>query len=353
MMDSNSDAISRLVDERPAAPLDPHDRRIIAHTLALEDDCRRLSDRLWDLAETAYDEYESVERQIELLQVHCFDVTRELGGLPTAFMAEAGAGGPVIAFLGEYDALPNLSQQAGVWQTCAACPGGSGHGCGHNLLGAAAVLAAAAVRRWLAETGRPGRVRYYGCPAEEGGAGKTFRRAARRPRPAAAGARRVRSRGSARSLCLPDPGRGRGAAEAAPCLARRFRGRRAMSGGELRARFRFTGRAAHAAASPHLGRSALDAVELTNVGASFLRGHLPAGVSIEYAVTDAGGSAPNVVQKDAEVLYVLRANDIDTAGALFEGVKDVARGAARMTETELVIERDRPCPDEKWDTVFT
>ena len=126
-----------------------------------------------------------------------------------------------------------------------------------------------------------------------------------------------------------------------------------MSGGELRARFRFTGRAAHAAASPHLGRSALDAVELTNVGASFLRGHLPAGVSIEYAVTDAGGSAPNVVQKDAEVLYVLRANDIDTAGALFERVKDVARGAARMTETELVIERDRPCPDEKWDTVFT
>jgi aminobenzoyl-glutamate utilization protein B len=109
----------------------------------------------------------------------------------------------------------------------------------------------------------------------------------------------------------------------------------------IQAHFRFTGRAAHAAASPHLGRSALDAVELMNVGVSFLREHMPVEARIHYAITDTGGSAPNVVQKNAGVLYEVRAPDIEQATPLFERVKDVARGAALMTETELDIETSR------------
>jgi len=108
----------------------------------------------------------------------------------------------------------------------------------------------------------------------------------------------------------------------------------------IQASFRYRGRAAHAAASPHLGRSALDAVELMNVGVNFLREHMPVEARIHYAITDTGGSAPNVVQSQADVLYVVRAPDIAQAAPLFDRVKDVARGAALMTETELSVEID-------------
>jgi len=216
---------------------------------AKRDEYIRLSDHIWDLAETRWEEYRSVEAQIETLEREGFRVTRNLAGLPTAFVAEAGAGGFIAGFLGEYDALSNMSQQAAAVESCAVCAGGSGHGCGHHLLGAGAMLAAVATRDYLLSQGLSGTVRYYGCPAEEGGAGKTY---------------------MAREGVFDDldfaltwhPGPFSGIFKYKSLAV-------------IQAFFRFTGVASHAAASPHLGRSALDAVELMNVGVNFLREHMP------------------------------------------------------------------------------
>ena len=303
------------------------DRQLVEHTRALEDDCRRLSDRLWDLAETAYDEYASVERQVELLQAHGFKITRDLGGLPTAFVAEAGSAGPVVGFLGEYDALPNLSQQAGVWQAHAACLGGAGHGCGHNLLGGATVLAALAVQRWLAETDRPGRVRYYGCPAEEGGAGKTF-------------LVRAGVFDDLDAALTWHPG---------SILALDAMGSLAT----IHARFRFTGRAADAAAAPHLGRSALDAVTLMNVGANYLREHMASDARLHYAVTDAGGTAPSVVQATSEVVYQIRAGTLGEVRTLHERLRKIAEGAALMTGTTVAGRVDKAMSNMRPNAVLS
>ncbi|HSW04676.1 amidohydrolase [Aquabacterium sp.] len=299
--------------------LNERDHRLIAHTQALEDECLRLSDRLFDLAETAYDEYASVERQIDLLRQHGFVITRDIGGLPTAFVAEAGSGGPVIGLLGEYDALPQLSQQAGVWQARAACVGAAGHGCGHHLLGGATVLAALALQRWLAETGRAGRVRYHGCPAEEGGAGKTFlvRAGAFDELDAAL------TWHPASILAL----------DAMSSLA------------TLHARFRFTVRAAGSAedttATPQPGGSARDAVMLMNVGANYLREHIASDARLHYAVIDAGGNAPDVVQASSEVVYQIRAARLGEVRALYQRLHKIAEGAALMSGTHVLARVDK------------
>ena len=141
---------------------------------AKRDELIALSDRIWGMPETCYTEKRSVAEHIAELHRQGFAVTENVADIPTAVVGEAGEGGPVIAFLGEYDALPGLSQEAGVAEHRPLPGNGNGHGCGHNLLGSAAMLAATAVKDWLAETGTPGRVRYYGCPAEEGGAAKAF-----------------------------------------------------------------------------------------------------------------------------------------------------------------------------------
>ncbi|MCB2118166.1 MAG: amidohydrolase, partial [Rhodobacteraceae bacterium] len=266
-----------------------------------------LSDRVWALPETLYNEYRSCAEHTAMLRDKGFRVTENVAGIPTAVMGEAGAGGPVIAILGEYDALPGLSQVAGIDYPEELEPGGHGHGCGHNLLGSAALLAATALKDWLAETGTPGRVRYYGCPAEEGGAAKTFM---------------VRAGAfadvDAAITWHPD------------CMTRVDD---ALSLANTRIDFAFTGRAAHAAASPHLGRSALDAVELMSVGVNYLREHVPQDARIHYAYLEAGGTAPNVVQARARVRYSIRALRLADMLAIVERVKDVARGAALMTGT--------------------
>ena len=266
-----------------------------------------LSDRVWALPETLYNEYRSCAEHTAMLRDKGFRVTENVAGIPTAVMGEAGAGGPVIAILGEYDALPGLSQVAGIDYPEELEPGGHGHGCGHNLLGSAALLAATALKDWLAETGTPGRVRYYGCPAEEGGAAKTFM---------------VRAGAfadvDAAITWHPD------------CMTRVDD---ALSLANTRMDFAFTGRAAHAAASPHLGRSALDAVELMSVGVNYLREHVPQDARIHYAYLEAGGTAPNVVQARARVRYSIRALRLADMMAIVERVKDVARGAALMTGT--------------------
>tara|TARA_R110002020_G_scaffold37828_3_gene113975 strand:- start:276 stop:1700 length:1425 start_codon:yes stop_codon:yes gene_type:complete len=276
------------------------------------EDLTGLADRVWGMPETLYAEYRSCAEHTAMLKAKGFAVTEEVAGIPTAVMGEAGAGGPLIAILGEYDALPGLSQVAGIAEPRPVETGGNGHGCGHNLLGSAALLAACALKDWLAETGTPGRVRYYGCPAEEGGAAKTFM---------------VRDGAfegvDAAITWHPD------------CMTRVDD---PESLANTRMDFTFHGRASHAAASPHLGRSALDAVELMSVGVNYLREHAVQDARIHYAYLDAGGTAPNVVQAKAKVRYSIRALKLADMLALVERVKNVARGAALMTETQVEME---------------
>ena len=268
-----------------------------------------LSDRVWGMPELCYGEFRSCAEHTAMLEQQGFRVTKDVAGIPTAVMGEAGEDGPVIAILGEYDALPGLSQEAGVAEPRPLPGNGYGHGCGHNLLGSASLLAATAVKDYLAAQGIKGRVRYYGCPAEEGGAAKGF---------------------MARAGVFSDvdiaitwhPSAFAGVYEP-------------VSLANTRIDFSFTGRASHAAAAPHLGRSALDAVELMNVGVNYMREHMPSDARIHYAVLDAGGIAPNVVQAFAKVRYLIRARNLPELTRLIERVRKIADGAALMTETKV------------------
>ena len=271
-----------------------------------------LSDRVFDTPETLYAEVESCAAHASMLEAQGFRISRAAAGIPTAVIGEAGEGGPVIAILGEYDALPGLSQAPGVAEHRPLVEGGDGHGCGHNLLGSAALLAATAVKDWLAATGIRARVRYYGCPAEEGGAAKTYMvRAGLFDDVAAAITWHPAS-----YTCVDH----------------------ANSLANTRIDFTFTGRAAHAAGAPELGRSALDAVELMNVGVNYLREHMPDDARIHYAYLDAGGTAPNVVQARATVRQLIRARDLAGLRALVARVRKVAEGAALMTETQVATQ---------------
>ena len=268
-----------------------------------------LSDRVWSMPELNYGEHRSAAEHKAMLEKEGFRVTENVSSIPTAVMGEAGEGGPVIAILGEYDALPGLSQEAGVAEHRPVEAGGHGHGCGHNMLGSASLLAAAAVKDWLAANGLKGRVRYYGCPAEEGGSAKGF---------------------MVRDGAFDD-------VDVAICWhPSHFSGvNQAYSLACLEADFAFTGRSSHAAAAPHLGRSALDAVELMNVGVNYMREHMPSHARIHYAIQDAGGIAPNVVQGQARVRYLIRALRMTEVLELLERVKKIAQGAALMTETQV------------------
>ncbi|WP_029617063.1 M20 family metallopeptidase [Pseudorhizobium marinum] len=270
-----------------------------------------LSDRVWGMPEIAYTEYSSVAEHAAMLRQQGFRVTENVAGIPTAVMGEAGEGGPIIAILGEYDALPGLSQEAGIAEPKPLPGNGHGHGCGHNLLGSAAMLAATAIKDWLAQTGKPGRVRYYGCPAEEGGAAKSF----------------MAREGAFDGVDAAITWHPAAFTEVA----------KARSLANTRMDFRFTGRSSHAAAAPHLGRSALDAVELMNVGVNYLREHVPDSSRIHYAMLDSGGIAPNVVQAKSAVRYAIRSRDLKGMLELNERVKQVALGAAMMTGTTVDI----------------
>lgn len=237
--------------------------------------------------------------------------------MDTTFQAVIGTGHPVIGILAEYDALSGLSQEAGALEPIARAGIESGHGCGHNLLGTGAVGAALLLRDYLEENGNLGTVMLLGCPAEEGGAGKTYMARA----------------GVFDGLDL--------------ALTWHPAGGYAVMTGSMQANcqayFRFKGKSAHAAAAPFLGRSALDAVELMDVGVNYMREHIEPTDRIHYAVLDTGGSSPNVVQNHAEVLYLIRSTDNEKVKALYERVCKVAQGAALRTETELEICFDKAC----------
>lgn len=270
-----------------------------------------ISDQIWNFAELRFEESRSAELLIRTLEANGFKVTRNVGGMATAFIGEAGNGGPVIAFLGEFDALPQMSQAANIAHQEPLTEKSTGHGCGHNLLGAGSLLAAIGLAKHLQDNQLPGTVRYYGCPGEEGGSGKTF---------------------------MVRAGAFDGVDAALTWHPAPFNGARSTTNlAVVEYYYRFTGVAAHAANSAHLGRSALDAMELMNVGANFLREHIPQDCRLHYAITDAGGRAPNVVQAKAEVLYYVRAPEMPIAVQLSERIAKVARGAAMMTETEVEI----------------
>ncbi|MGW8484559.1 amidohydrolase [Microbacterium sp. NPDC055903] len=275
-----------------------------------------LSDTVWDHPELRWEEHGAMAAHIERAEQHGARITREVGGVPTAFRAEWGGGAPVIAFLGEYDALDGVSQAAGVVERTPDPYSGTaaGHACGHNLLGAGSLLAATALARALSEHGLPGTVQYYGCPAEEAAAGKSFMVA--------------------------------GGAFDGVDAAVTWHPNDALSTSQVltlaytQAYFRFTGRASHAGAFPQHGRSALDAAELMNVGVNFLREHIEDAERIHYAFTDAGGTSPNVVQPTAELYYLVRSPTWPGAKALFDRVVKIAEGAAMMTETEVEVSID-------------
>ncbi|WP_436398743.1 amidohydrolase [Roseobacter sp. S98] len=268
-----------------------------------------LSDRVFDTPETLYAEHASVAEHKKMLEHYGFRLTENAAGIPTAVVGEAGDQGPVIAILGEFDALPYLSQEAGVAEHQPIEDGGNGHGCGHNLLGSAALLAATAVKEWLELNGIKGRVRYYGCPAEEGGAAKTY---------------------MVREGLFDDVD------AAISWHPATFTGvNEANSLANTRIDFTFHGKAAHAAGAPELGRSALDAVELMNIGVNYLREHIPDAARVHYAYLDAGGVAPNVVQSRAVVRQLVRASSLPELNDLIARVRKIADGAALMTETRV------------------
>lgn len=275
-----------------------------------------VSRKIWEYAELGFEENQSAALLCETLCNFGFQVQEGIGNIRTAFMGSYGTGGPVIAFLGEYDALPGLSQKAGSAAQEEFEAGANGHGCGHNLLGTASLAAAIAVKDYLQRTGCLGTVRFYGCPAEENGAGKVIM------------TQNHYFDGVDTVFAWH------------PMDVNMVECRSSLA--VVSTRFQFTGVSAHAAASPHLGRSALDAVELLNVGVNFLREHVIPEARIHYAITDAGGQTPNIVQSHAEVYYETRAPRFQDALEIRERVCNVARGASLMTDTAVkIIDGDR------------
>ena len=269
-----------------------------------------LAKKIWDNPEVGYEESKACAWIAEFMEKEGFQVETGYAGVPTAIRAAWGSGHPVIGFLGEYDALPGLSQHISPAQDPIE-EGGPGHGCGHNLLGVAHVAAALGMKKELEEKGLPGTVVFYGCPAEEKLTGKTF----------------MARNGAFRDLDLV-------------FSWHPFYNNYISAGIETAvnsAKFHFKGVTAHAGADPENGRSALDAAELMNVGVQFLREHVPSDVRIHYAFTEATG-APNIVPDRASVWYYVRALQRETVEDVYSRLVRIAKGAAMMTDTEVTEE---------------
>ncbi|KAA0471119.1 M20 family metallopeptidase [Klebsiella aerogenes] len=281
------------------------------------DDFCAIADDIWDHPETRFQEFWSAARLADALEAEGFQLSRHAGGIPNAFIASFGEGKPVIALLGEFDALAGLSQQAHSAEPTSATPGENGHGCGHNLLGTAAYAAAVAAKQWLQQHGGSGTLRFYGCPGEEGGSGKTF---------------------MVREGLFDDID------AALTWHPEAWAGMFSTSTlANIQAAWCFTGTAAHAANSPHLGRSALDAVTLMTTGSNFLNEHIIEKARVHYAITDTGGVSPNVVQAQAEVLYLIRAPEMADVQQIFARIEKIAQGAALMTETSVSCRFEKAC----------
>ena len=266
-----------------------------------------LSDRIWEYAELSLQEYKSAEDYCKTLAELGFEVEKEVCSIPTAFLGKWGSGRPIIGILGEFDALSGLSQLGGVAEKCELVKGGNGHGCGHNMLGAGALAAAYGIKEYLRTTGHSGTVIFYGTPGEEGGAGKAF----------------MAKEGMWRSLDAALTWHPADTNEVTVGTCNSC----------IQVLYKYCGVASHAAGDPEQGRSALDAVELMNIGVQYLREHTKDDARIHYAMIDGGGFSPNVVQPTASVLYMIRSKLVRDAIALTERVDKIADGAALMSET--------------------
>ena len=264
---------------------------------------------IWEWAEMGYLEEKSSALLQKTLSDAGFEIKKGVAGIPTAFIAEYGKGSPVIAVLGEYDALPGISQQAIPEKKTAG--GEAGHACGHHLFGTASSAAAIAAKEWLDATGAQGTIRFYGCPAEEGGSGKVYM---------------VREGlFNDVDVALHWHPSAQNGASAGAALANK-------SG-----KFRFYGISAHAAGSPEKGRSALDGVEAMNMMVNMMREHIPERARIHYVITQ-GGKAPNVVPNFAEVYYYARHNSREVVVDIFDRIVKAAEGAALGTGTTMDYE---------------
>jgi aminobenzoyl-glutamate utilization protein B len=265
--------------------------------------------QIWNLAEMGYLEEQSSSLLQETLSNEGFTIKKGVANIPTAFIAEYGSGLPIIAILGEFDALPGLSQQAIPEKKSA--NGDAGHACGHHLFGTASAAAAISVKQWMQSTKQKGTIRFYGCPAEEGGGAKVY---------------------MARDGLFDDVDialhwhpSSQNAASAAAALA------------NISAKFRFHGVSAHAAGAPEKGRSSLDGVEAMNAMVNMMREHVPQEARIHYVITD-GGKAPNVVPDFAEVYYYSRHNSRDVVRSIFNRIVKAGEGAALGTGTTMDYE---------------
>ena len=267
-----------------------------------------ISDTLWDDAELSFEEFKAAEMLTKLLEDEGFTVERGVANIPTAFKATYGSGSPKLGILAEYDALSGMSQVACIAEKKSVPGKDTAHGCGHNLFAGGSVAAAFAVKKYIEATGK-GSITLFGCPGEEGAGGKVFM------------AREGVFDGTDAVVSWH------------PECMYMVRTRPALATVEVD--YAFEGIAAHAGAAPHRGRSALDAVELMNVGCNFLREHMELTSRVHYAIIDAGGTAPNQVQSHAVVRYLIRAVDSVGVRELHERVNRIAQGAAMMTDTTV------------------
>ncbi len=271
--------------------------------------------QVWELAEVGLEERRSSQLLMNKLKVSGFQVRAGLSGMPTAFVASYGSGKPVIGILAEYDALPGMSQQVAPARK-AVVEGQPGHACGHSGLAAGSLGAALAIKQAMEKHKLKGTLRLYGTPAEETVIGKIYMT--------------LDKQFDDLDICLhwhPSSTNGAWAASSKALVS---------------AKFTFSGTAAHASVSPEKGRSALDAVELMNIGANYMREHVKEDARIHYVIVD-GGGAPNVVAPTATVWYFCRADDHADVEYNFRWLQDIAAGAARMTRTKLSIKVDTDC----------
>jgi len=297
-----------LIKVKPAK-LTPLKKEALAWVDAAMPELIKLNDEIWQNAEVAMEEYRSSEALASYLEKAGFKVEMGVAGLPTAFVGTSGSGQPVIGFLAEYDALPGLSQEATPGKKPAK-EGAPGHGCGHNIFGVASVASAVAAKDVMARHNIPGTLKVFGCPAEETVEGKVFM--------ARAGVF------NGLSMCIQwHPSDENDVSLESSNALNQFE-------------VEFFGQTAHAAGDPWHGRSALDGIELTNVGLNYLREHLQPTARLHYVIVE-GGGAPNVVPDHARAWYYVRDIDRESVEKDYERVLKVIEGAARMTDTTYKI----------------
>ncbi len=295
------------------AYLDLHEDKLIA-----------IAHKIWGNPEVGFGEHFAAKLQMDVLKDAGFRIKNDLVDLPTAFVAEYGIGKPIIGVVGEFDALPGLSQEISAVKN-PVTSGAPGHACGHNALGTAGLGAVMALKEAMDKEGLAGTIRYYGCPAEELLAGKAF----------------MAKQGVFDDLDM--------AFSWHPAQMNAVWGCSFLAVNSMK--FHFKGIAAHAAAAPHVGRSALDAVELMNVGANYLREHVDEKARIHYSITYGGGE-PNIVPPDAIVWYYIRAPKRAMVEEIYGRLKKIADGAALMTETTYEIEFLAGCYDVQPNVVL-